>query len=219
MSTVKLKDLDQLTVIELPLSKSSIDGTFGMGIREKDLENYLFDNEYNVYTKGVIKTTEVFLGDLTMDSLLISDVMYGLGFKIEKLEDETNFFYITDEYYQKGMRYGKWLYENKLKDLSDLTLEELKKLPMFEVDIALLPAHIALQERDCIGVESQDLINYLIENNYNVYNKGVISKEYAYKKDLKEDSWLILDALHGLGAFAGELSNKKKVILIPKKYC
>lgn len=91
-----LKSLDELTVLELPLSRI-MNNSYTIGIKEDDLEEYLLNHNYNVYTSETISKKYAHENDLTLDSTLLSDVMDSLGFSVEVLEDETNLFYIEDE--------------------------------------------------------------------------------------------------------------------------
>lgn len=91
-----LKSLDELTVLELPLNRN-INNSCTIGIKEDDLEEYLLNHNYNVYTSQPISKKYAHENNFTLDSTLLSDVMDSLGFSIEVLEDETNLFYIEDK--------------------------------------------------------------------------------------------------------------------------
>ena len=91
-----LKSLNELNVLELPLSRN-MNNSYTIGIKEDDLEEYLLNNNYNVYTSGTISKKCVHENDLTLDSTLLSDAMDSLGFSIEVLGDGTNLFHIDDE--------------------------------------------------------------------------------------------------------------------------
>lgn len=91
-----LKKINELNLLELPLSRH-ISNNYVLGIKEYDLEKYLIDNNYNIYSQKTLSRKEVIENDLTTDSTLLTDIMDELGFSIELLKDETNLFYINNE--------------------------------------------------------------------------------------------------------------------------
>lgn len=76
-----LKSLNELTVKELPLETNQ-DGHF---ITESELESYLIKQEYNIYQADkTLSKEDVIEKQLVLDSVLISDAMYDLGFESKR---------------------------------------------------------------------------------------------------------------------------------------
>ena len=80
-----LKDLDELSLMELPLQ--IIDGV--AQISEDDLEVYLIRNNYNIYDINKTLTyDEVVNEDYTPDYTCLTSFMLGFGFETSASYDE-----------------------------------------------------------------------------------------------------------------------------------
>ena len=88
----KLISLNELRVEDLPLTtKNNI-----KFIKEEDLEKFLIVNRYNIYNSNEDLTyQEVINRDWVLDSTMINDAMFELGFDAIDDENEERLFFTT----------------------------------------------------------------------------------------------------------------------------
>lgn len=88
----KLISLNELRVEDLPLTtKNNI-----QFIKEEDLEKFLIVNRYNIYDSNEDLTyQEVIDRDWVLDSTMINDAMFELGFDAIDDENEERLFFTT----------------------------------------------------------------------------------------------------------------------------
>lgn len=67
------------------------------------------------------------------------------------------------------------------------------------VDLELLELPLTRCNDCTIGIKENDLERYLIDNNYNIYNKELITHNDVLENDLAVDSTLICDIMDDLG--------------------
>ena len=75
------------------------------------------------------------------------------------------------------------------------------------VDLELLELPLTRCDKHRVGIKENDLEKYLIDNNYNIYNKELITYNDVAENDLIVDSTLICDIMNDLGFSVKILDN------------